>query len=186
MIRLVLRSDAFSMYIISKPKPEDAEAIAEVIRKSWYATYIDAEVGITKEDIDLMYAENQAQQVDVFRERALHPKDDDISLVAKESERGKVDGFIRLKIHPDSVEMLSLYVDPECVGKGIGTSLWPEAQKTLPKDKSVMVEVASYTKAVDFYKKLGFVDQGEKYRKQGEKMLSSGNKIPLVSMVLER
>lgn len=169
------------MITISKPQPEDAEAIAEVIRKSWYATYISEEVGITKEDIDLMYAENQERQIEVFRERALHPKDDDISLVAKEDQN--VVGFIRLKIHPDSVEMLSLYVDPDCVGKGIGTSLWQEVKKILPKDKPVTVEVASYTKAVEFYKKLGFVDRGEQYSKQGEKMLSSGKRMPLMGMI---
>ncbi len=170
--------------LISKPTPEDAGWIAEVIRKSWYVTYINTEVGITKEDIDLMYAENQERQIEVFRDRALHPKDDDISMVAKEGE--KVVGFIRLKIHPDFAEILSLYVDPECVGKGIGTSLWQEAQKILPKEKMVTVEVASYTKAVDFYKKLGFADRGEKYRKQGEKMLSSGKQMPLMGMVFSK
>lgn len=53
------------MITISKPKPEDSEAITEVIRKSWYATYINTEVGITKDDIDLMYAENQERQTEV-------------------------------------------------------------------------------------------------------------------------
>jgi ribosomal protein S18 acetylase RimI-like enzyme len=47
----------------------------------------------------------------------------------------------------------------------------------------VTVEVTSNTKAVDFYKKLGFVDRGEQCRKQGEKMLSSGKRMSLVGMV---
>lgn len=166
------------MITILKPQPEDAEGIAEVIRKSWYATYINTEVGITKEDIDLMYAHGQERQIVVFRERAQYPKPDDISLVAKDGRY--VVGFIRLKIHTDSAEILSLYVHPDNTGKGIGTKLWIEAEKLLPKGLLVVVEVASYTKAVDFYKKLGFTESG---RKEGEKMLSSGNKIPLVSMV---
>lgn len=169
------------MITISKPQPEDAESIADLIQMSWYATYIDKKIGITKADIDLMYAQGQARQIAVLRERAQHPKTDDISLVAKSDK--EVVGFARLKIHTDSVEVLSLYVHPEHTGKGIGTNLWLDVEKLLPKDLPITVEVASYTKAVDFYKKLGFTESG---RKDGEKMLSSGKRIPLVSMVLER
>ncbi len=170
------------MITISKPISEDAEGIHKVIKKSWYATYINEEVGVTKEDINAIYVDNPEGQINAIRNRAENSKEDDISLVAKFEE--KVLGYIRLKIHNDFVELISLYVDPEYMGNGIGTQLWEQALKLLPKDKPIIVEVATYTKAVEFYKKLGFVDTEERYSK--EKMLVSKTPMPLMKMVYKR
>ena len=171
------------MITISKPKSEDAQAIHEVIKASWYAAYIDTKIGITKEDIDASYTpEIEEGQIKALRFRAENPKGEDISLVAKDNER--VVGFIRFKIHPDSVEWLSLYVHPDYFGKGIGTVLWEESSKLLPEGKPVTAEVATYTKAVDFYKKLGFVDTGE--RAAENVMKGSKIPIPLTKLILNR
>ena len=168
------------MILISRPQLEDAEQIHGVIKISWYATYINDEIGITKEDIDCNYQDDPEPQIQALRNRAINPKDSDVSLVAKEGE--KVLGYIRLKILSDSIDLITLYIHPEHSGKGIGTKLWLEALKVLPKDKKpITVEVASYTKAVDFYKKIGFVDTGERYTK--EAMLSSGTPMPLMKMI---
>ena len=75
-----------SMITISKPQPNDAEGINEVIKLSWYATYVTPEIGITKEDIDLMYAQSEKKRIEVFRHRAEYTKDGDISFVAKEND----------------------------------------------------------------------------------------------------
>jgi ribosomal protein S18 acetylase RimI-like enzyme len=74
-----------------------------------------------------------------------------------------------------------MYVEPDYFNQGIGTKLWLEAIQKLPKEKQITVEVATYTKAIDFYKKIGFSDTGE--RSVTEKMLRSGNSIPLMKMV---
>lgn len=181
---------------ISKPQPNDAEAINEVVKKAWYATYVNEVAGITKADIDQMYAENEVGQIEMFRKRAANSGStsspqatDDISLVAKRPFDGlmasgeEVVGFIRVKIKPDAAELLSLYILPEFAGQGIGTKLWQAMQEYLPKDKPVFVEVVSYTKAVDFYTKLGFVKVGESF---SEPMLASGNRMPQIKMVLSR
>lgn len=167
------------MISISRPQPEDAEEIHDIVKKSWYLTYVNSEIGVTKEDIDRIYADDPEAQIRALRNRAIAPRSDEVSLVAKEEE--KILGFIRLRILTDSVELVSLYVHPEYNGKGIGTKLWLWALKELPKSKPITVEVASYTKAVGFYKKIGFVDTGERYTK--EKMLSSGTGMPLMKMV---
>ena len=172
------------MVLISKPLPEDARRIKDLIKASWYATYINEEVGINKADIDAMYAENQDEQIEVLRSRATTPRENDISLVAKDGDI--VVGFIRLKIHPELVDLLSLYILPNQEGKGIGTSLWQEALKVLPKDKPVIAEVATYTKAKDFYAKLGFIDTGERYTKEEDKMPVSGTCIPLMKMCFRK
>ncbi|MCC7004897.1 GNAT family N-acetyltransferase [Candidatus Nomurabacteria bacterium] len=168
------------MITISKPIPEDSKGIHEVMKTSWYATYPNTKIGITKEDGDVSYTpEVEKKQIEVLNHRAENPKDDDISLVAKFEE--KVLGYIRLKLYGDNTELISLYVHPDYFGNGIGTDLWKEALKFIPKEKPVFVEVADYTKAVEFYKKVGFVDTGERYSK--DVMPNSGVPMPLMKMV---
>ncbi|MHB8652194.1 MAG: GNAT family N-acetyltransferase [Minisyncoccota bacterium] len=150
-----------------------------MVKKSWYASYIDDKIGVTKADIDRIYVDDPKAQIQALRNRATNPPVDEVSFVAKEGE--EVLGYIRLKILANSIELVSLYVHPEHSGKGVGTKLWLEALKELPEGMPVTVEVASYTKAVDFYKKVGFVDTGERYTK--EKMLSSGTEMPLMKMI---
>jgi ribosomal protein S18 acetylase RimI-like enzyme len=171
------------MITISKPKYEDAEAIYEIIKASWYATYIDEKIGITKEDVDAEYTpEIKVSQIKALHNRAENPKDEDVSLIAKDDE--KVVGYIRFKIHLEFIEWLSLYAHPEYFGKGIGTMLWQEASKLLPTNKPITVEVATYTKAVDFYKKLGFVDTGE--RSAEHVMQVSKTPMPIMKLILNR
>lgn len=168
------------MITISKPIPEDSRGIHEVMRASWYATYPNPKIGITKEDGDASYTPDVEQkQIEALNRRAENPKDNDISLVAKFEE--KVLGYIRLKLHEGNTELISLYVHPDYFGNGIGTDLWKEALKLIPKNKPIVVEVVDYTKAVEFYKKIGFVDTGERYSK--DKMPDSGTPMPLMKMV---
>jgi ribosomal protein S18 acetylase RimI-like enzyme len=168
------------MITISKPTPEDAEGMNEVIKMSWYDTYIKPEIGVTKKDIDLMYANSEAKQIEVFRNRASNPKDGDITLVAKEND--KVVGVIRLVINPDHVRVRTIYVHPDYSGKGIGTNLWNEVQKYLPEKLSVIAYPVKQTRSVDWYKKIGFVDTGEEYVEE-EKMLDSGIQLKQTKMI---
>lgn len=170
------------MIIISPPKPQDAEGINEVIKLSWYATYITPEIGVTREDIDLMYTQSEKRQIEVFKHRAENPKDDDISLVAKDDE--KVVGFIRVKIFPDHIRVRTMYVHPEYMGKGIGTSLWNEMQKLLSKDRLVIAYPTEHTKSVDWYKKMGFVETGEKL--VSEEVMASGARMTGIKMILKK
>jgi GNAT superfamily N-acetyltransferase len=166
------------MITISKPQPEDAEDMNEVIKQSWYATYVTPEVGIPKEDIDQMYTQSEKQQIETFRKRAASPKDTDITLVAKEND--SIVGVIRLVIFDDHTRVRTFYVHPSYTGKGIGTKLWNEGIKVLPHDRPVIAWPAEHTHAVDFYKKLGFIPTGEK--ELGEPM-SSGSKLSIVKTV---
>ena len=170
------------MITISKPIPEDAQGMNEVIKLSWYATYSVPEIGITKEDIDHMYADNEQQQIEVFRKRAQNPKDDDLTLVAKENT--KVVGVIRLVTFEDHVRVRTPYVHPSQTGKGIGTSLWNEALLHISKDKPIVAWPAEHTKSLEFYKKLGFVETGD--RDESEQMSVSGNRIIGIKMILHR
>lgn len=116
---------------------------------------------MTKEAIDSTFNYDVEQrQIESLRIRALQKDANDVSLVAR--EKGAVLGFARLKIKDKAVEWISMYVKPDHVGKGIGTALWKSASKRLPPELPIIVEVATYTKAVQFYKTIGFIDTGER------------------------
>ncbi len=143
------------------PKIEDTAGMAEVIRLSGYSTYINNEIGATKEDLDFMNSpENEKGQIESFRRRIESPKDTDITFIAKEDE--KVVGIIRIVIFPDHVRVRTMYVHPDYMGKGIGTMLWNKAKNELPKDKDVIAFPVEHTRSVDWYKKMGFIETNER------------------------
>ena len=171
------------MIKISIPKSEDAEGMNEVIKLSWHSTYVTPEIGITKEDIDMMYAHSEKQQIEVFKKRAESPKENDVTLIEKEDD--KIVGIVRLIIMGDHVRVRTLYVHPNSTGKGIGTMLWNEAQKYIPYDKNVIAFPALYTKSIDWYKKMGFVETGEE-NIDNEAMPISGVHLKTTKMQLTR
>ena len=170
------------MIKISSPIVEDAEGINEVIKLSWYSTYAVPEIGVTKKDVDLLYSKSEEGQLKALRGRVLNPPEDDISLVAKEEEM--VVGYIRFKVLESEIELRTLYVHPNYTAKGIGTKLWNESLKLLPPGKLIFTEPVEHTKSVDFYKKIGFKDSGERYDAP-EAMENSGTHLPLMKMTFD-
>lgn len=168
------------MITITKPLPEDAKEINDVVKASWYATYQNKNLNITKADIDAVYLEETAMTQVLF-DRLTNPRSNDLYFVAKINNH--VVGIIRMKEDKDIFELKTLYVLPKYFGKGIGTMLWSEVKKFIPPDKKITVEVASYTKAKDFYKKIGFVQEGDEYTKEEAKMPVSKTLIPLIKMI---
>lgn len=172
----------YRMITISFPDPTDAEGMNEVIKASWYATYVTPQIGVTKEDIDALYAQSEADQIEAFRKRAAAPTANDVTLVAKED--GKVVGIIRIVISSGHVEVRTLYVHPAMTGKGIGTMLWNEAQKHIPKEKKVLVYPATHTRSIDWYKKMGFIETGKELTDE-EAMPISGVRMEKIEMQLK-
>jgi N-acetylglutamate synthase-like GNAT family acetyltransferase len=167
------------MIQISLPTPEDSVSINEIIKLSWYTTYVRPDIGVTKEDVDSLYRENESGQIEALTRRAINPEADDLAFVAKED--GKVIGYIRCKIFETTIELRTMYVHPDYVGKGIGTMLWESMLDVLPQDKEIFTEPVLHTKAVDFYKKIGFIDTGERYDAP-DAMPDSGVHLPLIKM----
>ncbi|PIP87389.1 hypothetical protein COW81_00375 [Candidatus Campbellbacteria bacterium CG22_combo_CG10-13_8_21_14_all_36_13] len=114
------------MITISKPKQEDSEDIYNLIKASWYATYVNEEVGIIKEDIDAIYNTDPAPGIKALMNRANNPTERDVSFVAKDDTR--IVGYIRLRALDNEIELLSLYINPDSSGQGIGTQLWEKAR----------------------------------------------------------
>jgi len=166
-------------FSITPPTPSDAEGMNEVIEQSWYATYVNSIVGVTREDIDAQYEKSELRQLEAFRYRAEFPSDTDKTFIAK--EESKVVGVIRTKIFDDHVRVRTIYVHPDFIGKGIGTDLWNEMRKIIPRDRPVLAYPVLHTKSVDWYLKMGFMNTGE-MSTDSEAMPISGTRFTVVKM----
>ncbi|MCX6713406.1 MAG: GNAT family N-acetyltransferase [Candidatus Vogelbacteria bacterium] len=162
-------------------KVEDREQIGEVFDRVWLATYPNEEYKITVDDI-LDHIEKRRQRIRESREdRIKNPLKGETLLVAQEDD--KVVGVCRLVVKDDRNQLQAIYVLPDYQGRGIGTMFWWEAQKYTDPKKDFFVELAVYnTNALEFYKKLGFVDTGRRMRDEKLRM-KSGSIIPEMEMV---
>ena len=102
-------------------------------------------------------------------------------LVAK--KRDVAVGACTIIRNENNNHLRTLYVLPEFQNKGIGKKLWNEANKFFDQDKDTVVQVAEYTEnAINFYKKLGFVDTGKRIAQESNR-LKSGAIIIEIEMV---
>jgi len=169
---------------VSQTKPEDARGTQEVFYKTWLATYPNKEQGITVEDIehnfkDAFTDEALAKRAEMFRD----PKPGHFHFIAKDGE--KVVGVCRTIESEVGNKLQAIYVLPEYQGKGIGKMLWETAKTIFNPGKNIFVEVATFnTKAIEFYKKLGFTDTGRRFSEERFRM-KSGAMIPEMEMVIE-
>ena len=152
---------------IQKTIPEDALEVGEVFYKTWLATYPNKEFGVTEDDIEFMFKDRKSRDGSKFG----NLPDNEIHLTAKEN--GKVIGVCRLVKHEDKNELKAIYVLPEYQGKGVGKMFWNEALKFFDPEKYNIVKVVVYnTKAIEFYKKLGFKDNGKRFLDERFRMQS--------------
>jgi ribosomal protein S18 acetylase RimI-like enzyme len=143
--------------------PDDAYGIHEVFYKTWLDTYPNKEAGITVEDVEHWYKDDFTEEnLQKTRESLSNPKKERTLLLAKDGD--KVVGVCRVVRRSDKNQLQAIYVLPEYQRKGVGKLLWEEAQKFFDNGKDIVVEVATYnSKAIEFYKKLGFVDTGKRW-----------------------
>lgn len=160
--------------------PEDAFGITNLLYKTWLETYPNKENGITVEDIEDSYKDEFTEEkIENLKKIIRELPENKKRLVAKEGDN--ILGYCTVIRNTDSNHLQTLYVLPEFQGKGIGRKLWEEALKFLDPTKDTFVQVADYTEnAINFYKKLGFVDTGK--RTKSEKF-KSGAVITNTEMV---
>ena len=167
---------------VEMAKPEDAEELQLVFYKTWLETYPNEEYAITRHDVEQRFAERLTKGgVMNFADQIKNPKPNTLFLVAK--KQGKVVGVCRIRKDREENELGAIYVLPEFQRQGVGDKLWQEAQKFFDKGRDIVVKVATYNdKAINFYKKLGFVDTGKRSSDESHRF-SSGAIIPEMEMV---
>ncbi len=169
---------------IMKASPEDVLGILDVLYKTWLVTYPNKELGITVQDIESSY-ENAflPENIEKRKEKITQNEINEKRLVAKCGDQ--VVGMAMMVKSIDKNQLRSLYVLPEFQVKKIGFRLWSELKDFIDPNKDTTVELADYNQqAINFYKKLGFVDTGrrwidEKYR------FKSGSNIPQMEMIIK-
>ena len=152
--------------------PEDALGITNVFYKTWLATYPNKKVGVTVEDIEDSYKyEFTDEKIENLKKLIREIPKNKKRLVAKIGNT--VVGACTVIKNEENNHLRTLYVLPEFQNKGIGAMLWEEANKFLDPKKDTIVQVADYTEnAINFYKKLGFVDTGKRTEQEGERFKS--------------
>ena len=146
--------------IIERATPDDADAISELLRITWQATYPNEEVGISEEDIRLRtegeHGERIPQNVENWRKRI--ETDDGTVAVFVAREAGQVVGMAAPGIIDGQRRIGAMYVLPDAQGKGIGGRLMERALEWHGHEEDIYLLVASYNdNAINFYKRFGFV-----------------------------
>jgi len=170
--------------IIGLAKPEDAVGIQQVFYITWLDTYPNEELGITVDDIKDHYKDSLSEEKLKKRiEAIINPPEGQTMFVAKEGD--KVVGVCRVEKGLEKNKLRTIYVSPEFQGKGVGSMLWNQAKTVFDMNKDVVVDVVTYnTKAIEFYKKLGFEDTGKRFTDERFTM-KSGATMPEMEMVIK-
>jgi diamine N-acetyltransferase len=163
--------------------PNDADGIRQVQQYTWLATYPNAELGITKEDIEAFFhassSEEAVKRGQVWQQRI--NSDPLVHLwVAKHAKR--IAGFCLAKKEGTQNRIQAIYVLPEYQGTGIGKRLLQTALDWLGSQQEVVLTVASYNQqAINFYSRFGFVPSGRPAHSRVAK-LPSGAVIPEIEL----
>lgn len=170
--------------VIQRAVPDDAEAISDLLRRTWQATYPNEEAGISEEDIRLRTegenGERIPENIEKWRKRIEAGKDNKAIFVARLDNH--VVGMASATIANNKRYLSALYVSPDIQGRGIGGQLMRNVLDWQGVAADIYLNVASYNQnAIDFYKRYGFeqtdtpvVDEGNVY---------GNTRIPEIEMV---
>lgn len=157
---------------ITKPEEKDIYGIQQVFYQCWLATYPNEKAGITVDDIEHKFRD--AFTEDTLQQRTTYllnlPENVRFTIV---KEGGQVIG-VCWQMKKTGVNLLqALYILPYYQGKGIGHLLWKDALDYFGTGNNIMAQVATYnTKAIAFYKKLGFVETRKRITDERHRMKS--------------
>lgn len=162
--------------------PEDAFGITNVLHKTWLFTYPNQKIGLTVDDIEDSYKDEfTIEKINNLKEIIKNSPKNKKRFVAKIKDQ--IVGTCTAVISKDSNNLRTLYVLPEFQGLGIGKMLWKKANEFLDPKKDTFVQVADYTEnAINFYKKIGFVETGKRIENESQKF-KSGAVISQIEMV---
>jgi GNAT superfamily N-acetyltransferase len=153
---------ALDKYIIEPLSPGNIDEANLVRLTSWLDTYVNDEMGITREWI---LERNKRQMSDEYRERRLKRLNNPnfTGWVVKDGN-GKIIGVATPYIDDNNgvQHVGSLYVDKNWHGKGVGRALMQKIINWFDDSKPIVLGVVSYNeRAKAFYQNWGFVEMPE-------------------------
>lgn len=173
------------MITIQRPLPKDVLGIQKVFYETWLATYQNKEVGVTEEDIEEKFKNRFSQEAIQKRtDEILNITGQQLFLVAKDGDG--VIGLCQAEKRESDNRLWATYVLPSCQRKGVGMMFWEELKKFFGDKNDTIVHVAFYNvQAINFYKKLGFIETGKSFTEERYKMPISGTIIPEIELILK-
>lgn len=173
------------MIEIFQATKDDVRGIEELLYKTWLVTYPNEALGITVDDIHDRFKDRfSEEELEKKAEFILNEKKEEKRLVAKDGNT--IVGLCYLVQREEYNQLQSIYVLPEYQGKGIGKLLWEKMQSYIHPHKDTIVQVVTYnTNAIEFYKKLGFIDTGKRWNNE-KFVMKSGAMLPELEMVLKK
>ena len=146
------------MFFIRKAQSEDFADIANIHFKSWH----DAYLGLLPE-LYINNKNNLNEKIKMWQELINHP--DVIIWIAYDANHKSV-GFIGYFTKNNSYEITTLYVLSEYHGRGIGSTLMKTSLQAILgfniNANFCLWVLGDNAPAIHFYKKFGFVCNGEK------------------------
>jgi ribosomal protein S18 acetylase RimI-like enzyme len=146
--------------VVEPAKSEDAEAVSELLRRTWMATYPNVEASISEDDIRLRTdgenGERIPQNIKKWRERI--EKSDGLGAVFVARIHNEVIGVAAPGFINGRRDVGALYVLPDAQRQGVGSKLMKKILEWHGDQEDIYLRVANYNQnAINFYKAFGFV-----------------------------
>lgn len=169
---------------VRKSIPDDIYEIREVEKITWLNTYPNEKAGVTLEDIESRFKNDDTPEgkQKIEKKKSKYNNKDIQTWVAVENT--KVIGFCVAGKENGKDRILAIYVLPQYQGKKIGNALITEALNWMGNGKKAYINVVEYNiNAIGFYKKHGFTETGVKGVFDSAAMLPSGKLMTEIELV---
>ncbi len=164
-------------WTIRKSNQSDVQAVTSLLLVSWLDTYVNEELGITRQfifDSQIHYLTYDFYSNDCKFEYFNNTKDN-LHMVAVDSNEIVV-GFLHCRREEGKQHFSGLYLMPEFKGSGLAQEFAERFSAWEDENMDSEVGVVEYNdRAIRFYKKLGFEPNGVKYKIR--------DKIPCIDLV---
>ena len=160
---------------ISKALPSDALGIQTLVAESSKGMY--KLCGWSDEDISNHFTPEKIKSGSEKLEQAIYSFTNSNILIVAKDTAGEIIGCCFAEKNETENRIEAIYLLPEYQGKGLSKELYAKSYKKLDNSRDTFLDVFSLnTRAINFYKKLGFSETGKKFY---DRSYSDSRKNPL-------